>query len=140
MKLDSQTVHDTLSKIIAAPGDLTPPQIKAAKEGNPPAGYHIVQGVMLSVLVNDAKAKKQKETIRELLAELPDPFHEDKGGGWSFLQACMDRHGRQWGEHPDIDSLICIGQAVGLLRMQFTRDMWKSLPGGMPYLVVTKDS
>jgi len=68
---------------------------------------------------------------------LPDEFHTGKGGGWSFLDACNDRNGAQWTSlHRTMDQLVCLGHAIGAVSFCLPREMWKILPGGMPYFVV----
>lgn len=83
-----------------------------------------------------SKLKEHKEEIRELLMELPEQFRASSGGGWSFLNACMDKNGRQWGEHNHIDMLLVLGLGIGLVEFCLPRDMWECLPGGVPYFVI----
>jgi hypothetical protein len=72
-----------------------------------------------------------------MLSDLPDEFQARKGGGWSFLNACMDRHGHQWtGLHQQQERLFALGIACGKARWLFPRQLWTSLPGGMPYVSV----
>jgi hypothetical protein len=75
-----------------------------------------------------------------MLAELPDNFHEKKGGGWTFLNGCMDRHGNQWGEQINVDELVMLGQGLGLAKYQLPREMWSVFPGGMPYFSVVVEA
>ena len=58
------------------------------------------------------------------------------GGGWSFLQACVDKNGNHWGEHSNMEELFCLGIAIGKVESLLPRDMWKVLPGGVPYYVI----
>jgi len=75
--------------------------------------------------------------ISAMLDELPEPFHLDTGGGWSFLQACYDRHETQWtGLHLRMEQLFALGMAIGKVRCLVGREIWDSLPGGMPYYAV----
>jgi hypothetical protein len=72
-----------------------------------------------------------------MLLELPDTFMKTKGGGWSFLNACMNKNGEQWTAfHPKVQELFCLGLALDICSYTLPREMWKVLPGGMPYLVV----
>ena len=72
-----------------------------------------------------------------MLAELPNQFQADKGGGWSFLSACDDRNGHQWTDyHQRMEQLFQLGLALGLVRCPVPRDAWSMLPGSMPYYVV----
>lgn len=70
-----------------------------------------------------------RETILEMMERLPEPFRESGGGGWTFLNACLDG---EW-QHIDIEALICMGNALGLSRYCLPKEMWPSMPGGLPY-------
>jgi hypothetical protein len=105
-------------------------------EADTPGGV-MVEGIVTSAVFDPAKVAAHGEEIRALLAELPDQFRADIGGGWSFLNACDDRHGNQWtGFHRSMEELFMVGMAAGLVRCLMPRDGWKALPGGMPYYVV----
>jgi hypothetical protein len=72
-----------------------------------------------------------------MLAELPDMFKESGGGGWSFLNACDDRHGNQWtGLHQRMEQLFQLGIGIDKVECQLPREVWPALPGGMPYYIV----
>ena len=131
-QLTAKNVHDILNYCL-----YTDEEIKQMPEGAaPPEGALLVQGVLLNLGLHPHRVAEKKEQIRAMLAELPDQFHAGKGGGWSFLNACMDREGAQWGEHSNIDELLCLGQAAGLAEFLLPRDMWAMFPGGMPYFSV----
>lgn len=100
-------------------------------------GAQVVEGVTRSFAFDPAKIQENTEQIHILLNELPDPFMLAKGGGWSFLMAANDKHGNQWGEHHNIEELMCLGIASGKANYVFEdRAMWTHFPGGMPYFVV----
>ena len=82
------------------------------------------------------RLETHKTEIAELLAELPDNFQAEIGGGWSFLNACMTKDDKQWGEHRDIECLVALGIATDQAKWMMPRDMWSILPGGMPYFSV----
>lgn len=76
-----------------------------------------------------------------MLAELPEPFFDNGGGGWSFLNLCTDRHDRLWtGEHSVCEQLIVLAQALDLATYPMPRDMWEILPGGMPYVMFKRSA
>lgn len=107
-----------------------------AKEGDPGDPVK-VEGIVRSLAFNNARIADHAAEIGELLAELPDEFLLTKGGGWTFLNACNDRHGHLWtGEHRTMESLFCLGIAAGKAKWLMPRDMWDVLPGGMPYVAV----
>lgn len=106
------------------------------KEGEDTTNHVKVEGVMQNIGFHPDRVKAASEEIGKMLMELPDDFMKSKGGGMSFLQACMDKHGNHWAEHQTMDQLFSLGQAVGKCEYPFPRNMWKILPGGMPYIAV----
>lgn len=98
-------------------------------------GALVIEGVVRKFGFSPEKIASHKEEIRELLDDMPDEFQMGKGGGWSFLNLCNDKHGEQWtGLHQTMEELIALGQAAGMAKYLMPRDMWKILPGGMPYV------
>lgn len=90
-----------------------------------------------------ARLDTHKAEIGGMLAQLPLPFQpRSQGGqdGWSFLNACMDRDERQWtGLHLVMEQLMLLGLASGQVAYCFAdREMWKVLPGEMPYFRVVE--
>lgn len=101
-----------------------------------PADAVIVEGIRSKYGFHRERLESHCEELRELLAELPDNFWSDRGGGWWFLNACMDRNGRQWGEHVNIEQLLSLGLGLKLAAYCLPRREWHVLPGGMPYFVI----
>lgn len=96
------------------------------------------EGVMLNVGFHPERLEKYKDEIISLLECLPKQFMQEYGGGWTFLNACVDNEDNQWGEHHNIDQLISLGIAIGKVAFLMPRPMWSAFPGGMPYFVVKK--
>lgn len=97
----------------------------------------IVEGIVTHMGFHPERIAKNTDKISELLAELPTEFHAKGGGGWTFLNACNDKHGIQWtGLHREMELLFCLGIAAGKAKWMLPRDMWEVMPGGMPYVVV----
>lgn len=100
-----------------------------------------VDMIVGKVKFDSAKVEENSDAIAALLLDLPDQFMESGGGGWSFLNACMDRDDNQWtGLHLTMGKLFALGQAAGMVTCQMPREMWDLLPGGMPYYVVNDKS
>jgi len=95
-----------------------------------------VEGVAHSFGFDPEKLDANKEEIFSLLKEFPKEFHAASGGGMSFLNACVDKDRNQWGKHKDIESLVCLGIGLGVVKYCLPRKMWEAFPGGMPYFVV----
>jgi hypothetical protein len=93
----------------------------------------VVEGIVHKYSFQRTKIAEHAATIATMLAELPIEFRS----GWTFLNACDDRHGRQWtGEHRMMEALFALGIAAGKARWLMPREMWDVLPGGMPFVVV----
>ena len=100
-----------------------------------------VDAIVATVKFDGAKLADYGESIVGLLMELPDEYRESVGGGWSFLNACMDRHGNQWtGLHMEMGKLFALGQGAGLVSCLVPRELWSALPGGVPYYMVKDKS
>jgi hypothetical protein len=81
---------------------------------------------------------RHRDSISEMLNELPDEFHEKKGSeGVSILGAFIDNKGNQWaGLQENLEQLFQIGMAVGKLTCPIPEDMWSMLPKKVPYYFV----
>jgi len=96
----------------------------------------IVDGVVSKFGFHPERIASHKTEIAEMLDGLPDEFKASKGGGWSFLNACMTKSGDQWGEHRNIEQLLALGIASDQAKVLMPREMWSAFPGGMPYFAV----
>ena len=99
-----------------------------------------IEAVMSTFGLHKGRLEGHRAEVASLLEELPDLFREDKGGGWSFLNACMDKNDRQWGEHSNIEQLFALAIGLGLGKFPLSRENWAMLPGGMPYFVILKET
>jgi hypothetical protein len=97
----------------------------------------VAEGIVSTVGFHPRRLEGHRKDIEEMLAELPDSFMASKGAGASFLNACLDRNGRQWtGLHQTMEQLFQLGLAIGRVTACVSREMWHLLPGGMPYYTV----
>jgi hypothetical protein len=95
--------------------------------------------IMHTFAFDPGKLRQYKDEIIMLLNELPEGFKAEVGGGQSFLNACVDKHGNHWAEHPTMDALFSLGIAIGKVTVPFPRKMWRSLPGGVPYYIILSE-
>ena len=103
----------------------------------PRDGAVMVEGIVATYGFHPGRLKAAAGRIRALLDEMPEEFHAASGEGWTFLNACVDRRGRQWtGEHRAMEALFCLGIGAGAAKWLLPRDMWDAFPGGMPFVVV----
>ena len=96
-----------------------------------------VEGVVVNAVFDKMKLATHQPEIANMLDELPVEFRSDAGGGWSFLNACLDKNGAQWtGEHRTMERLFMLGMGIGIVSYLLPRDVWSALPGGMPYVQI----
>lgn len=132
MELTAQKVSDVFMDCLFLPSEVPADKEAFVKSG----GAINAQGIVTDVFFHPKRLESHKQEIRELLNELPDSFHEKTGGGMSFLNACYDKHGHHWGEHRNMEQLFLLGQALGIVEYCLPKEMWRMLPGGMPYLTI----
>ena len=95
-----------------------------------------IEGIVHKVLVDKDKLEEHRPEVESWINQLGPEFRRSGGGGWSFLNLCMDAQGNQWtGMHMTMEHLVMLAMGLGLASFVFPRDLWPSLPGGMPYVV-----
>ncbi len=125
--LNAKAVDDVMKSVLFKPEEVP--------DGKPPADAVIVEGLMAKFAFHPGRLNEAKPKIVAMLSELPEQFGKSKGGGWSFLNGCMDRNDNQWGEQRDVDHLVVLGIGIGAASWML-RDMMSALPGGVPYFEV----
>lgn len=99
------------------------------------------EGILHTAWFHPGRLETNRTEIGALLDELPEPFHEAGGGGWSFLNACNDKNNVQWtGFHQTMERLFLLGIGIGRAQWLLPRNMWSAFPGGMPYVVVKTET
>lgn len=112
---------------------------KAMQDPETPTGETVnVEGLIHKAEFHKERLESTRDTVVGWLALLPDAFCAEKGGGWSFLNACQTKDGVQWGEHRDMERLFMLGIGLGVAKWQLL-SMREALAGGMPYVVWSED-
>ncbi len=107
------------------------------RDGEDTSNHIKAEGIVSNVGFHPERLQSHRAEIEAMLDELPDKFKKSGGGGWSFLNACNDKHGNLWtGLHLRMEQLFLLGIGIGKVQYQMPREMWSVLPGGMPYVVV----
>ena len=121
------------------------------KDGKPIEGTYIpAEGITCKVGFHPARLESYREEVKHMLEGLPLQFRSinptrkalaiessENGGGWSFREACNDRNGVQWtGFQQRMEQLFQLGIGLGLAKCLLPRELWGTLPGGMPYYSV----
>jgi len=97
----------------------------------------IVEGVRSKFGFHPQRLEENKPKILEMVSELDVGFK----GGWSFLNLCLDKNGRQWTDfHKVCEQLLVLGLGVGCMRYVLPREMWDVFPSSMPYVQVIEDT
>lgn len=100
------------------------------KVGEDTTNRIVVDGVQVSNAFNPERLASHTREIIAMLGELPDQFKLSSGGGWSFLNACNDKHGNQWtGFHPVMDQLFQLGMGIGKVLEHDHRVWWRAWGG-----------
>ena len=126
-----ENIAERVTKIVK--DSLYKPEEITDKE-KPPEGAIVVDGIMRKWGFHPERLLSHKEEVREILNEMPETFHMKGGGGWSFLNLCMDKNNNQWGEHANMDELCVLAIGLKMGKWLMPRDVWEVLPGGMPYV------
>lgn len=107
------------------------------REGEDTQGHVRAEGITLVVGFHPERLESHRGEIEIMLGKLPREFRKSGGGGWSFVNACVDKDGNLWtGDHRHMEQLFLLGLGIGKVRSLMPRDAWSVLPGGMPYYVV----
>ncbi len=135
--ISSQQVHEIMLDCLFTeeemPTDVT-------DHADLPEGAIVAEGVIRPFAFHGGRLESHRDEVTKMLQGLPIEFRDAEhggGGGWSFLNACNDANDVQWTSfHQTMDELFVLGIGLGLAAWLMPRDMWKVLPGGMPYVVV----
>jgi hypothetical protein len=124
--INSEIVIETLHKCFFLPEELPleNPTGWARENGV------VVHGIVHIFAFHKGRLEESRPVIMEMISNLDKTFDD----GWSFLNMCVDKEGKQWtGEQSVAEALACLGEAVGVFKCLTKRNMWCVLPGGMPY-------
>lgn len=106
-------------------------------DGKPPEGYIEVDAVVNRFGFHPERIESHREEVEAMLAQLPSEFQRSGGGGMSLLNGCVDKDGNQWtGFQQNVGHLFALGMALGKVGFVLPREMWSTLPGGVPYYVI----
>ena len=109
-------------------------QESEVKTGRTVMTPRIGQGIVHNFGFHPERLEAHREEVADLIREIASAFTD--GGGWSFLNMNLDRHGHHWGDRQDAEVLLALADALGMADIS-TRAIWPSLTGGMPYVHFT---
>ena len=128
--IDAQLLDETFKDCLYTESELE------GLNGQPPTDAILVEGIVSHFGFHPERLTEHKEQVREWLRALPHEFRENDGGGWSFLQACNDAEGHQWGEHRNMEQLFSLAIGLELAKYLLPRSMWSVFPGSVPYITI----
>ena len=103
------------------------------KKGEDTTNHVKVEGLTSMFGLHPQRLEEKRELVLALLAELPAEFKE----GWTFLNLCTTKDGEQWTDmHRICEQMVVMAIGLGLMEYCIPREMWKILPGGVPYLII----
>ena len=103
------------------------------KEGEDKTNPVKVEGLTSMFGLHPQRLEEKRELVTALLTELPSEFNEC----WVFLNLCITRNGELWtGSHRVCEQLVVMAIGLGLMEYCMPREIWKILPGGVPYLMI----
>lgn len=97
-------------------------------------GFKLIDGVMNRVAVSVERVANHRDVVVAMLQELPKRFHTAAGGS-SFLHLPMLDNGTIWGDQVRAEMLLVLALALDLAEYSAPRDLWDTLPGGVPYVI-----
>lgn len=115
-------------------------EVAAITNQQDPEQVVLVTGVVNRIGFHPKRLKDAEQDVRAMLDEFHDDYKIGGGGGTTFLNMCMDKHGNQWtGMHKTMDQLVCLG--IGLKLVGLTPpEMNVVLPGGVPYVMINLEN
>lgn len=110
------------------------------RDGEDHSEFIKAEGLVNVIGFHPGRLSGYKDEIYGFLVQLPVEFMCTGGGGWSFLNACNDKDGKQWtGSHGSMEQLFQLGIGIGAVECLHPREIWPMFPGGVPYYVVRDD-
>jgi hypothetical protein len=104
-------------------------------EGSDSPRRVMVEGWLAKHTFAIAVLHKYREDIIRMLLSLPAGFRADVLEGGSVGLMIRRGDGTVWSaEMSDIEKLVALGIASGLMTFNAPRDKWHRLPGGLPYV------
>lgn len=102
--------------------------------GEPNVDFTVGEGVKNTSVFNSERLLEKRDEIVRMIDELPDIEQ-----GPSFVNLCVDKHGRQWADlHSTMDLLMQLGVAVEAICFPLPREIWP-LIGGVPLVLRTHE-
>lgn len=94
-----------------------------------------LEGWLVRHTLSDLRLYAHREEIIRMLLALPKGARVDERGGASVLTLTFRDDETRWTDDPsDVEKLVALGLASGLVSFCAPRDKWPKLPGGMPYV------
>lgn len=104
----------------------------------PPPEAVIVKGITKHIGFQPTRLEEKREAVKQWILGLHPNFLSTKdggGGGWTFLNMCNDKNDVQWTDfHQVMEELTLMAMGLEMAEFQLPREVWSSLPGGVPYI------
>lgn len=123
--------------------DLTADNVRAVFDDSLAASGEVptlrAHGLFNEFFFNPGRLEVHRSAVRSFLGKLSTRYYVDRGGGHSAMAMGHRRDGEYWGGRPDVERLICVGLALGLVDFCLDRRLWHLFPAGLPYVRLPGD-
>lgn len=109
------------------------------KEGEDEGESITVAGFANDTIFSKSRVDEHKDTIIDMLADLPDHFKVSAGDriGASVMGVGFDKHGHEWTVlYVYKERLTQLGVAVGKVSYIVPKKDWPLLKNGMPFILI----
>lgn len=119
---------------------------EAPADGSSPPDAVRVDGIVFDYGFNPERLADTREDLLAMFAEIdPRYFNEN---GFSFLFLGFDKDEKEWTStsmtegtahgFKYVESFLCLALAQGLAKYTFPRALWRLLPGGAPFVELSR--
>lgn len=127
-KIDRDAVHTAVKSCLLLPEEvlqIPKEKVEILRTGNKEAaarvakehGIVLASGAVMELAFSITRLEKVRDFVIGCLDTLPfiDPVYPWKFPFTSFVCLAEDKNKQHWGEHNDVDALLCLGLGLGLL-------------------------
>lgn len=111
-------------------------------DGSLPESAVVVETFRGKIGLHRDRLEARREEVAGVVRLLEPAFRctgEGAGQGMSFLRLPFLADGEHWAEHQTCNELLGLAFGLGMGGFCCQRELWSSLPGGMPYLWLDAD-
>lgn len=122
-------VRETISALLYTDAECAALGIDPEGDDLPPGGV-VVEGIVNTFVFHPERLMEAAPKVKEMLTRIGClNTNED---GKAFVSLCQEIDGTLWGQHRDMEGLVCLALGLGWAQGVFPREFWSALPAGLP--------